>query len=275
MVSSLVVTLREGLEAALIVGILLACLVRLGRSDRAPSIWLGTGLAVLVSLAAGAAIYATMGEFEGTAEQVFEGSAMLLAVGVLTYTAYWVRRQAAHLRSDLQRQVASALAGSRFALASLAFLVVVREGVELALFLFGSAQTSTPAATLAGGLLGLALAVGLGYGLYRGGLRIDLRAFFGVTGVLLVFFAAGMLAHGVHEFVEAGVLPGLVVPVWDLGDVLPEKSLPGQFLKALLGYSDDPSLLEVIAYVTYLVGLLWPYLRPVAGRARLAADQGA
>lgn len=275
MIGSLVITLREGLEAALIVGILLAYLARIGRSDRTPGIWLGTALALLASLAAGGAIYLTLGEFGGTAEQVFEGSAMLLAVGVLTYMVYWMCRQAADLRSNLQRQVTSALGGSRFALASLAFLVVVREGIELVLFLFGSVQTSTPAATLLGGLFGLALAVVLGYGIYRGGLRIDLRAFFGVTGVLLVFFAAGMLAHGVHEFVEAGLLPGIVQPVWDLGSVLPEGSVPGQFLKALFGYSDDPSLLEVGAYVVYLVGLLWPYLSPVGLRTRLAAGRSA
>jgi high-affinity iron transporter len=273
MVSSLVITLREGLEAALIVGILLAYLAKTGRRDRAPGVWLGTGLALLVSLAVGAAIYFTLGEFEGTAEQLFEGSAMLLAVGVLTYMVYWMRRQASDLRSSLQRQVASALGGTRVALASLAFLVVVREGLELALFLFGSAQTSTPAATLVGGLLGLALAVVLGYGVYRGGLRIDFRAFFGVTGVLLVFFAAGMLAHGIHEYVEAGLLPGIVLPVWDLGPVLPESSLLGQFLKALFGYSDDPSLLEVGVYVVYVVGLLWPYWRPLGARTRQAAGR--
>ena len=275
MVSSLVITLREGLEAALIVGVVLAYLKRVGHGDRAPGIWLGTGLALIASLTAGAALLITVGELEGRVEQIFEGSAMLLAVGVLTYMVYWMRRQATSLRANLQRQVASALGGSRFALASMAFLVTVREGLEIVLFLFGSVQTSSPAATIVGGLLGLTLAALLGLGVYHGGLRIDVRAFFGMTGVLLVFFAAGMLGHGIHEFVEADLIPGIVTPVWDLAEALPESSVPGQFLKALFGYSAGPSFVEVVAYVSYLVALLRPYLRPSAAKSQLATEQSA
>ena len=269
MASAFVITLREGLEAALIVGMLLSYLSRAGRGDRAASVWLGTGLAVLVAVGGGAAIFATVGGLEGAAEQLFEGAALLLAVGVLSYMVHWMRGQARDLRGSLQRQAAVALEASRWSLAAVAFLVVVREGLETALFLFGAAETSSPGATLAGGLLGLAAAIGLGYGIYRGGLRLDLRAFFSVTSLLLVFFAAGMLAHGVHEFVEAGLLPGLVDPLWDANSVLPESSTLGQFLKSLFGYSGSPTLLEVLAYTAYLAVMLRSYLPGWAQRAAI------
>jgi high-affinity iron transporter len=272
MVSAFVIALREGLEAALIVGMLLSYMSRVGRGDRVPAVWLGTGLAALVAVGGGAVIFATGGELEGTAEQIFEGTALLLAVAVLSYMIHWMREQARDVRGSLQRRAAAALEASRWSLVAVAFLVVVREGLEMALFLFGASETSSPTATLVGGILGLAGAIGLGYGIYRGGLRLDLRAFFSVTGLVLVFFAAGMLAHGVHEYVEAGLLPGLVDPLWDSNAVLPESSTLGQFLKSLFGYSGSPTLLEVLAYVAYLAVMLRPYLpdwvrRSAFGRA--------
>jgi high-affinity iron transporter len=266
MISALVIGLREGLEAALIVGMLLSYLSRVGRRDRAASVWLGTALAALVAVGGGAAIFAMGGELEGTSEELFEGTALLLAVGVLSYMIHWMREQARDLRGNLQRQAAAALEASRWSLAAVAFLVVVREGLEMALFLFGSAETSSPIATLAGGLLGLAAAVAIGYAIYRGGLRLNLRSFFSVTGVLLIFFAAGMLAHGVHEYVEASVLPGLVNPLWNAGAILPEGSTRGQFVESLVGFSGTPTLLEVLAYLAYLGIMFRPYLPGLSRR---------
>ncbi len=269
MVSALVIGLREGLEAALVVGMLLSYLSRVGRRDRAPSVWLGAVLAALVALGGGAVIFAMGGELEGTSEELFEGTALLLAVGVLSYMIYWMREQARDLRGNLQRRAAAALEASRWSLTAVAFLVVVREGLEMALFLFGSAEASSPVATLAGGLLGLAGAIAVGYAIYRGGLRLNLGAFFSITGVLLVFFAAGMLAHGLHEYVEAGILPGLVDPLWDASAALPDGSTRGQLVESLVGFSGTPTLLEVLAYVGYLAVMLRPYLPQWARRAEV------
>ena len=276
MIGSLVITLREGLEAALVISVVLAHLTRVGRQDRSASVWLGAGLAILVSTAVGSAIMPTIGSLEGTAEQVFEGTAMLLAVAALSYTILWMRRQAGAFQANLRHEVSRAVQdGSAWTLVGLAFLVVVREGIETVLFLFGAVQASSPVDTLIGGLLGLVLAVGLGLGLYRGGLHLDLRTFFNATALLLIMFAAGMLAHGAHELIEAGFLPGIIEPVWDLNPVLSEQSILGQFLKALFGYNGNPTLVEVAAYIAYLGAMTAIYLRPASPRRPLVVERGA
>jgi high-affinity iron transporter len=273
MLTSLLITLREGLEAALIVGIILAYLAKIGRVDSAKYVWLGTGLAVVASLAAGAAIYVTAGDLSGRAEQVFEGSTMTLAAAVLTWMIFWMRREAANVRTSLQSRIDSRLArGSWLGLAALAFVAVVREGIETVLFLFAASRTAeSPIWATIGGLIGLAAAIGIGYVLYRGTARLNLRAFFHVTSVILIVFAAGMLSHAVHEFVEAGIVPGVVQPVWDTGAVLPDGSGAGRFLASLLGYSSDPSLSEVAAWSFYLIGaftgFFWPHRKVRAARA--------
>lgn len=262
MIAPLLVTLREGLEAALILGIIMAYLARTGNGHRSGPMWAGTGLAVLVSLLAGAAVFFTVGELEGTAEQLFEGSALFLAVAMLTYMVVWMRHQASGIREELQEKVQAALrSGSGFALALMAFVVVVREGIETALFFFASTLSSTPIESIVGGLLGLILAAALGYSFYRGSHRLNLRAFFNVTGVLLIVVAAGLLAHGVHEYQEAGILPEIVEHVWNLNWLLEEESTLGRFATALVGYNGTPSLLEVLAYIAYLGASLTYYFR--------------
>jgi len=260
MLQALLITLREGLEAALIVSIVLAYLARTGNRDKFSSVWLGTGAAVLASLIVGGAIFATVGELEGTAEQLFEGLAMLVAVGVLSYMVIWMKRQAINIKAHLQAQVNEALhSRSTLAVAVLAFVIVVREGVETALFMFAATRTATAWESTIGGLAGLIVAVVLGYLLYAGGRRINLRTFFNVTGVLLIVFAAGLFAHAVHELEEAGVIPIIVEHVWDINYILNENEGVGSFLKALFGYNGNPSLLEVISYVLYLVAALWHF----------------
>lgn len=271
MLGSLVITLREGLEAALVVGILLAYLTRIDEGRRKPAIWLGVALAVLASLVAGGAIFATVGALDANAGRLFEGGTLLVAVGILSYMIVWMRRQAADLKGNLQRQVAEATTSrSNLSLALLSFVVVVREGLETALFLFGATRESSPLLVLVGGLAGLAVAVAVGYGIYRGGLRLNLGTFFRATGLLLVFFAAGMLAYGLHELIEARAFPALVDPLYNLNAILPEKSAVGEFLKALLGYNGNPALSETVLYVAYLAGMLRFYLggaeRPAGGR---------
>ncbi|MDQ7818970.1 MAG: iron uptake transporter permease EfeU [Armatimonadota bacterium] len=265
--AALLVTLREGLEAALIVGIILAYLARTGHRAKFGLVWTGTGLAVGVSLLAGAAIFLTAGQLEGRVEEIFEGTAMFTAAGVLTYMVFWMRRQAINIRAHLQAQVSTALArGSSTALVLLAFVAVGREGIETALFMFAAAQSATALQTVAGGVLGLGTAVLLGYLLYRGTYRLNLRAFFNITSVLLLLFGAGLLAHGIHEYQEAGLLPVMVEQVWDTSRILSEKSVAGSLLGAVFGYNANPSLLEVLAYGLYLLGVGWAYFRPPTAR---------
>ncbi len=263
MVPSLLITLREGLEAALIVGIILAYLAKTGHRDKSGPVWIGTIGSVLLSLVAGALIFLTAGEFEGRAEEIFEGSAMFAAAGVLTYMIFWMRRQAINIRAHLQAQVQTALeSGSVWALSLLAFVAVGREGVETALFMFAATKTATPLAATTGGLLGLGGAIVLGYLLYRGTYRLNLRTFFNVTSVLLLLFAAGLLATSIHEFHEAGLIPAIVDPLWNTNAILNETSTLGAFLKALFGYNGNPSLVEVLAYAGYLALVGWLYFRP-------------
>jgi len=263
MAASVLITLREGLEAALIVGIILAYLAKTGNRDKFGIVWLGTGLAIVMSLIVGAGIFLSAGELKGRAEAMFEGTAMLTAAGVLTYMIFWMRRQAINIRVHLQAQVNTALqTGSLGALAVLAFVAVGREGVETALFMFAAARTATPTTATVGGLLGLLVASVLGYLLYRGTYRLNLRAFFNVTSILLLLFAAGLLAHGTHEFHEAAVIPPIIAHVWDTNSVLHEASSLGSLLRAVLGYDANPSLVEVLVYASYLLVVGWVYFRP-------------
>ena len=202
------VMLREGFEASLIVGIVLAFLNRTGRRDAFAPVWIGAGFAALLSVLTGALLFVVGAELEGRAEMLFEGTAMLVAAGLLTWMIFWMRRQARFIKKDLEHQVEHALAaGSSFGLALVVFVGVLREGVETALFLFGTFEGSNRLVAATGAAIGLAGAITLGYLFYRGASRLDLRKFFTVTSVLLLAFAAWLLAQGLHELSEAGVFP--------------------------------------------------------------------
>jgi high-affinity iron transporter len=265
--AAFVIALREGIEAALIVSIVLAYLKQLGRSDRSHLVWWGTGIAVALSAILGTIIFSVGAEFEGTAEEVFEGLVTLTAVGVLTWMIFWMRRQGARIKSELQQKVDTALSAGGLALAAIAFFAVLREGVETALFLFAAAEGTAVegggvAAQLLGAMLGLGLAVVLGVLLYRGGIRMNLRTFFKVTGVILIVVAAGLFAYSVHELQEAGWLPFLESPAFDLSATLPDDEGVGAVLRGLVGYNSDPGVLEVVAWAAYLVVVGTLYLRP-------------
>ena len=254
MVAAALITLREGLEAALIVGIVLGVLRRMGYSDRSRPVWAGVLAAIVVSVGAGLALNALGMALEGRGEEIFEGVAMLLAAGVLTWMIFWMQRQSQNIRAELESDVRRAVGTkSTRALFSLAFVAVVREGIETVLFLTAAAFSTSPVQTLVGGALGLLVAVGLGWLLFAAGRRLDVRAFFRATSLLLILFAAGLVAHGVHELQEAAILPTLVEHVWDINFILNEQGGFGIFLKALFGYNGNPSLLEVIAYAAYLI----------------------
>jgi high-affinity iron transporter len=207
--------LREAFEASLVVGIVLAFLDRTGRRDAFRPVWIGAAAALLISLACGTILFAVGAELEGTAEKAFEGTTMLVAAGLLTWMVFWMRRQSRTIRRELERQVEDALArSSALGLALVVFFGVLREGVETALFLFGTVEGSNALVAAASATVGLSAAIVLGYLFYRGAARIDLRRFFLATSILLLLFAGYLLARGLHELGEAGILPegeGLVI----------------------------------------------------------------
>jgi high-affinity iron transporter len=249
--------LREGLEAALIVGIIAAYLVKMGRRDALPPVLAGVLAAVGLSVAAGVAIVVTVGRLPLVVQESFEGAAGLAAVAVLTWMLFWMRRQGRALKGELETGVASALqAGSTTALVGLAFIAVIREGLETVLFLLaiGSAAGAS-VATVLGGLLGLATAVAIGYAIFAAGVRIDLRRFFTITGTVLIFVSAGLLAFAVAEFGEAGLIPN-GGRLFDLNGVLPASSPLGTLLAGLFGYRAAPTPLEFLAWIAYLIPVL-------------------
>jgi high-affinity iron transporter len=266
--ASFVIALREGIEAALIVSIVLAYLRQLGATDRGRLVWWGAIVAVVLSVGVGTAVFVAGAEFEGTAEQIFEGLVTLAAVGVLTWMIFWMHRQGARIKSDLQEKVDTALVHGGLALAGLAFFAVLREGIETALFLYAAAKGTAvegtnvaPAAQVLGAILGLGLAVVLGAMLYRGGIRMNLRSFFRVTGLLLIVVAAGLFAFSLHELQEAGWLPFLGTHAFDISSTLPDDAGAGAILHGLLGYHADPTWLEVLGWAAYLVTVGALFLR--------------
>lgn len=257
MFASFLLSLREGLEAALIIGIVLGVLVKLKRTDLNGVVWRGVGLAALLSLLAAIALNLLGMEFEGKGEEIFEGVAMLLAAGVLTWMILWMQKHGGTLKNEIEEQTNQAALGKgQKALFALAFLAVFREGIELALFLLAARLTSSPLQTITGALLGLISAGILGWILFTSTMKLSLRNFFGATNILLVIFAAGLVGLGVHEFNEAGVIPSVIEHIWDVNGVLSDKSETGLILKALVGYNGNPSLTEVGAYISYLAVLI-------------------
>jgi high-affinity iron transporter len=262
--SSFVTLLREGFEVTLLVAIVLAYLVKIERRESIRQVWYGVGAALLVSLSVGGILFLTAGELEGRPEEIFEGTAMWVAVGFLTYMILWMRRESRTVAQGIRQGIDSAVErGGSLALVSLVFVMVLREGVETALFMFGITRTSEPLQVALGAVLGIVGAVALGYAVYAGGKRINLGVFFKVTGVFLILVAAGLLAHGVAEFEEAGLLPALM-PLWDVSSspVLGAETLVSELLTAFFGWDPEANLLELLAWVTYIVAVGYAFLRP-------------
>jgi High-affinity Fe2+/Pb2+ permease len=275
--TGLLTGLREGVEAALIVSIILAYLARTGNGRHFGRIWLGTGLAIALSLAVGVGLFLTIGELTSPAEQIFEASTMLLAAAVVTWMLFWMRRTAANIRGELQAGIDRALTdGSLWGLSALAFTAVIREGVETALFLLGQVTAASQAeagaaSTMAGALVGLAAAALLGYGFYRGARVINLRTFFTWTGIGLVFIAAGLVANALHELIEVQIIGFGSGTAFDISAVLPHSpesgNVLGQLLHAVFGYSSAPEWTMLVAWLGYLVSVLLLYLRPMRPEA--------
>jgi high-affinity iron transporter len=257
MLPSYLLSLREGIEAALIVGIVLGALRQMRRTDLSSAVWMGVLSASALSVLTGVLLTALGLSFEGRSEQIFEGVAMLLAAGVLTWMIFWMSRQARNIKGELESGVhKAAIESGKRGLFALAFLAVMREGIELALFLVASVFASDVQQTLIGAFLGLGTAILLGWSLFATTVRLDLRRFFQVTGFLLILFAAGLVAHGVHEFNEAGVVPAVIEHVWDFNPLLDENSALGSMLNALFGYNGNPSLTEVLSYFAYFAAII-------------------
>ncbi len=257
--AAFLITLREGLEAALIVAIVMAYLRQLGRPDQFVWVGLGALAGVAAAIAAGAGVYIAVGELEGRAEPLTEGFLALTAVTVLTWMVFWMRRQARTIGGALRGQVDRALAtGALLGLASTVFVGVVREGLETALFLLAVVFDNDAVSTAIGAFSGVAVAVALGFAIYQGGRNINLRVFFQITGGMIIIVAAGLLGKGIHELQEVGVLGTVLSPVWDVeSNAIVGNGHFADFLKGLFGWNPDPSIEQVVLWAVYLTGAVW------------------
>lgn len=261
MLPAYLLSLREGIEAALIVGIVLSALRQMRRTDLSLSVWAGVLSAVAISVLVAVVLTIFGLSLEGPAEPVFEGVTVFLAAAVLTWMIFWMSTHSRHIKGELEAGVRrAAFETGKRGLFLLAFFAVVREGIELALFLTAAVFASSELQTIVGALLGLFTAVLLGWSMFATTVRLDLRRFFQITGILLILFSAGLVASGIHEFNEVGWIPEIVGHVWNLNPVLSETSLAGQILKTLFGYNASPSLTSVISYGVYFVAV-WLGLR--------------
>lgn len=262
MLSNFLVGIREGLEAALIVGILIAYIVKVGNRKHLAAVWTGVGLALALSFAAGGFLAFTSAELTKKGEQFFAGTTSLIAVGLVTWMVFWMKRAARGLREELHGKVATALTTGPLTVALAAFFAVIREGLETAVFAYANFRTATSNSAPALGLsLGLIGAVALGWLIYRRAITINLSKFFSITGVALVVIAAGVLAYGVHEFQELGWLPGEGMYAWNLSQWIASDSILATFLQGTLGFRVKFSWVEFFTWAAYLAVVLPAYLR--------------
>ncbi|MGP4021553.1 iron uptake transporter permease EfeU [Saccharopolyspora sp. 5N708] len=271
--SNALIGLREGLEAVLVVSILVAFLVRTERRRALPLVWGGVAVAVALSVAVGALLTYTAATLSFEAQEAFGGTASIIAVCFVTGMIFWMRRAGRTLAAQLRGQLDEALRLGPVAVATVAFLAVGREGMETAVFFFSSVQSAGggTALPLLGFLIGIALSIVLGALLYVGAVRINLSKFFTATGVLLVFVAAGVFAYGVHDLQEASVLPGLNTLAFDVSAYVPPTSWYGALLKGIFNFSPQTTVLEAVIWVGYVVIVLPLFLRPHRGATRPAS----
>ncbi|MGW0764708.1 iron uptake transporter permease EfeU [Streptomyces sp. NPDC002676] len=282
MFSNYLIGLREGLEASLVVCILIAYLVKTGRRDAIKPIWIGIGIAVAIAMGFGSALEFGSEELTFEAQEALGGSLSIVAVGLVTWMVFWMRRTARHLKSELHGKLDAALSMGTGALVATAFLAVGREGLETALFVWASvhaASDGTPR-PLVGVALGLATAVFLGWLFYRGALKINLAKFFTWTGGMLVVVAAGVLAYGFHDLQEANWVPGLTNLAFDISDTIAPDSWYGTLLKGVFNFQPDPTVLQVTMWALYLIPTLALFLAPVGfasgkGKVKAPDEQGS
>lgn len=268
MTAALLITLRETLEASLIVGVMLAFLHRTQNREKNPVIWAGVGAGVLTSALIGWAVLVFAGSFEGRAEAIYEGVTMLVAAGLITWMVVWLASNGRKMKAAIEQQIQVHLeTGALLSLFFLVYTSILREGVETVIFLQAAFLQSQEAYAHFGAISGVVLAVGMSWLLFRGMLKwFSLSRFFQCTGILLMFFAAGLTAHGIHELQEAGVFPIIIEHIWDFNHIIDENGTVGSLLKGVFGYNGNPNLLEALAYGMYLVGAgsLWHWMQKKA-----------
>ena len=263
MFSNFLIGLREGLEASLIVGILVAYLVKTRRTEHLRFVWVGVGIAVAVSLGFVAILQITSNSLSDTAEEAFAGIMSILTVVFLTWMIFWMRKTAHLIKGDLHEKMDSAVEVGGVALAALAAVAVGREGLETALFLWTNDQASSGAGHPAiGGLLGIIVAVGLGYLIYKRAVNFNLSTFFKITGVLLIVVAAGVLTYAVHEFQELGWLPGDASKAFNISSWYDESAWSGSLLRGLVNFRAEMSVLQVFAWFAYLIPTMILFFLP-------------
>jgi high-affinity iron transporter len=269
--------LREGLEASLVVSILVAYLVKTGNRSRLRDIWFGVGVAAAISLAFGAVLTFTSSSMSFEAQEAFSGVMSIFAVALVTWMIFWMKRQARFLKKELEGKVASALTMGSAALMGIAFVSVAREGLETSLFVWSATQATSGTRPLLGVVLGLASAAALGYLLYKSAVHINLAKFFKYTGIGLVVVAAGVLAYGFHDLQEAGWVGGLNSTVFDISAQIPLSSWYGTLLKGAFNFNPAPTFVEFTVWVVYLVTVmtvfLWPGKSTAAPRKDAASSQ--
>jgi high-affinity iron transporter len=267
MLATLVIFLREGVEASMIIAILLAYLNRIGRREHFRDVFIGVGAALILATAGGAVAYTTIRSYDGSRVQtIFETVTYLVAATVLTYMTFWMRSHARSLSKELRARAEAALDGrARWGLGLLAFQAVGREGLETVVFTLAIIFSTSAASALSGALIGLAGSLAIAFVIYRLGHRLNLSRFFTVIGVLLMVFAAGLLADSVQNMQELGWLPVLDTPMWHSASLLSEDSSFGDVLHSFFGYSDAPTPLQLLVYVGYLAIVIVAYLGLRAG----------
>lgn len=270
MFGNFLIGLREGLEASLVVCILVAYLVKTGNRRQLPPLWAGVGIAVALSLAFGALLQFGSSTLTFQAKEALGGTLSVLSVALVTWMVFWMRRTARHLKSELQDKLDAALAVGTGALVVTSFFAVGREGLETSLFIWTAVQaTGDGIRPLVGALLGLATSVVLGWLFYKGALRINLAKFFRWTGAMLVIVAAGVLAYGIHDLQEADILPGLHNLAFDISSTIPPDSWYGTLLKGVFNFQPDPTVLQVFVWVLYLAPVTAFFLAPERTRPAL------
>jgi high-affinity iron transporter len=269
MLGSLLIFAREGLEGTLICSILLTYLASAGRRDLFRYVFGGAALAVVLATAVGVVLWVvTRDAFIGSTQQTwFETGVFAVAVTVLTYMTFWMRRHSRNLGRELRERMSDAVSGgSSIALGVIAFVTVGREAVETVIFLLAIAYQSSPLQLALGAVVGLAIALGVSYAMYRVGMRINLGRFFSIVGSLLMVVAAGLLADGIQNLQELNVLPGRSMTVWDVSGSLPDDTGIGDVLHGLVGYSSAPTVLQVVVWAAFLGIGLTLFLRPRRAR---------
>ncbi len=264
MLANFLIGLREGLEAALVVSILTAYLVKTGNRDRLPAIWLGVGAAIALSLAFGAVLSFTSQNMSFKAQEAFGGIMSILAVALVTWMIFWMKRTSRFLKRELEGKLAEALTVGRVALVAIAFVSVAREGIETSLFIWSAAQSTSGTSPLLGATLGLVTATAIGYLLYKSAIHVNLATFFRYTGAGLVVVAAGVLAYGFHDLQEAAWIPGLSNVVFDISAQVPLSSWYGTLLKGAFNFNPAPTYVELTVWAVYLVTVMTLFLWPSA-----------